>query len=129
MSDDSTVLSEMLATDGPLDTETIRDGFMRSVRAWDAKALLALLTRYLAQPLSDSETAWAYMHLANALAVSGSPAGAVETHETFESWLPGKSPRLSFKSPYYAASECSLTSQQTPAQGLAPLASFAHTPG
>ena len=100
MSDDSAALLEMLASDGPLDTETIRDGFMRSVCAWDSKALAALLTRYLAQPLSDSETAWAYMNLANALAVSGSPAGSVQTHETFEAWLPGKSPRLSATFPY-----------------------------
>lgn len=53
MSDDSAALLQMLASDRSLDTETIRDGFMRAVRAWDAKAFLALLTRYLAQPLSD----------------------------------------------------------------------------
>jgi tetratricopeptide (TPR) repeat protein len=104
MSDDAAALLRMLAMDHPLDTETIRDGFMRSVRAWDTEAQSTLLTRYLGQPLSDSETAWAYMNLANALACGDRAAAAVETHETFETWLPGKSPRLSFTFPYYASS-------------------------
>ena len=44
MSDDSVALLQMLAGDSPLDAETIRDGFMWAVRAWDAKSYLALLT-------------------------------------------------------------------------------------
>jgi hypothetical protein len=58
------------------------------------------MIRYLSQPLSDSETAWAYKNLANAFAVGERSAGAVPTHESFERWLPDKSPSLSAKFPY-----------------------------
>lgn len=94
-------LLRVLATDGPLDTETIRSGWMLLWwRERDAEATSRLLTRYLTQPLSDSETAWAYMKLANAYAVGERPVEAVSTHEVFERWLPGKSPRLSSKLPH-----------------------------
>ena len=63
------------------------------------------MMRYLTQPLPDSETAWAYLHLANAIAMSGNAAGAVLAHEALENWLPGKSPRLSIRWPYNPASE------------------------
>jgi len=64
-----------------------------------------LLRRYLAQSLSDSETAWAYQTLANVLACSERAAEAVEVHEAFERWLPGTSPRLSQEFPGYPAPE------------------------
>jgi tetratricopeptide (TPR) repeat protein len=97
-------LLQLLATDGPLDSETVRNGWMLLwSRECDFEATSKLLTRYLAQPLSDSETAWAYIHLANSLAVAEHAAEAVHAHETFERWLPGKSPWLSSKWPYYAA--------------------------
>jgi hypothetical protein len=67
----------------------------------DFTRFAGLLTRYLSQPLSDSETAWAYKHLANVFACGGEPAEAVRVHEAFERWLPGKSPRLSTVAPYY----------------------------
>jgi tetratricopeptide (TPR) repeat protein len=73
-----------------------------------------LFTRYLAQPLSDSETAWAYIHLANSLAVTEHAAEAVHAHETFERWLPGKSPRLSSKYPYYPAPDGSPEERMDP---------------
>jgi hypothetical protein len=99
-------LLQVLATDGPLDSETVRDGWMLLwSRECDFEARSKLLTRYLAQPLSDSETAWAYINLANSLAVTEHEAEAVHVHETFERWLPGKSPRLSSTWPYYAASD------------------------
>ena len=100
-----TVLFERLAQDGPVDDETLRDGFVLLWRKRDWPALAALLMRYLAQPLSESETAWAYVHLANAVVMSGSAAGAVLAHETFERWLPGKSPRLSADWPFYPVPE------------------------
>jgi tetratricopeptide (TPR) repeat protein len=97
-------LRQVLATDGPLDSETVRNRWMRLwSRECDFEATFTLLTRYLVQPLSDSETAWAYINLANSLAVTGHAAEAVHTHETFERWLPGKSPRLSSRWPYYPA--------------------------
>ena len=57
------------------------------------------------QPLSDSETAWTYRTLANVLACSEYAAEAVDVHEAFERWLPGKSPRLSAKVPWYPADD------------------------
>jgi RNA polymerase sigma-70 factor (ECF subfamily) len=95
----------MLGRDAPLDEPTLRDGFLLLWRKRDWPGLAALLMRYLTQPLSDSETAWAYLHLANMIAVSGSAAGAVLAHEAFERWLPGKSPRLSAHWPFYPVSE------------------------
>ena len=57
-----------------IDTATVREQFQRFSRQWDDNSLLAdyadLLRRYLSQPLSDSETAWAYVTLANVLACS-----------------------------------------------------------
>lgn len=98
-------LVRVLEQDGPLDVETVRDGFILLWRRRDWPLLASLLMRYLAQPLSDSETAWAYVHLANAIVMSGSAAGAVLAHEAFERWLPGKSPRLSANWPYYPVPE------------------------
>jgi len=95
----------MLGRDAPLDEPTLRDGFLLLWRKQDWPGLAALLMRSLTQPLSDSETAWAYLHLANAIAVSGSAAGAVLAHEAFERWLPGKSPRLSAHWPFYPVSD------------------------
>jgi hypothetical protein len=43
----------------------------------------------------------AYKNLANAFAVGERSAEAVLTHESFERWLPDKSPRLSAKFPHY----------------------------
>jgi RNA polymerase sigma factor (sigma-70 family) len=89
---------------GPLDQETVRDGFIVLWRKQDWKTLSALMMRYLSQPLSDSETAWAYLHLANALGIEGSAAGAVLAHEAFERWLPGRTPCLAAHWPYYPTS-------------------------
>ena len=100
-----TALFQTLRKDAPLDDRTVRDGFTLLWRKRDWSALAALLMRYLTQPLSDSEIAWAYVHLANMIAVGGSAAGAVLAHEAFERWAPGKSPRLSAHWPYYPVSE------------------------
>jgi hypothetical protein len=89
--------------DAPLTAATVRAEFVRMRQQWDEKGWVSLMTRYLSQPLSDSETAWAYKNLANAFAVGGRSAEAVHAHETFELWLPGKSPRLSTQFPYYPA--------------------------
>src|SRR6186997_322933 len=95
-------LRQLPATDAPLDVETVRTGWMQLwLRECDFEATSRLLTRYLAQSLSESETAWAYIHLANSLAVAEHAAEAVHVHETFERWLPGTSPRLSSTWPYY----------------------------
>src|SRR5256885_2757714 len=94
--------------DAPLDAATAREEFERWARQEnnepsdpDVARFAGLLTRYLSQPLSDSEAAWAYKHLANVFACGGEPAEAVRVHEAFEQWLPGKSPRLSVEAPYY----------------------------
>lgn len=100
-----TALFQTLGRDAPLDDQTVRDGFTLLWRKRDWAALAALLMRYLTQPLSDSETAWAYLHLANAVAMSGSAAGAVLAHEAFERWLLGRSPCLSAHWPYFPVSE------------------------
>lgn len=98
-------LFQILGKAAPLDDLSLRDGFLLLWRKWDFPALSGLLMRALTQPLSESETAWSYLHLANAVAMSGSAAGAVLAHEAFERWLPGKSPRLSAQWPYYPAVE------------------------
>ena len=100
-----TALFQRLGNDAPLDDETLRDGFLLLWRQWNFPALSGFLMRSLSQPLSDSETAWTYLHLANAVAMSGSAAGAVLAHEAFERWLPGKSPRLSVHWPYSPVAE------------------------
>jgi tetratricopeptide (TPR) repeat protein len=95
-----------------IDAATVREKFQRFVRQWDDKLLFAdfsaLLSQYLAQPLPDSETAWTYQTLANVLACSERAAEALDVYERFESWLPGKSPRLSMNWPRYPAPENSL---------------------
>jgi tetratricopeptide (TPR) repeat protein len=92
-----------------IDAATVREQYERFSRQWDDKALLRdypdLLRRYLLQPLSDSETAWAYQTLANVLACNEHAAGAVDVYEAFESWLPGRSPRLSATFPCYPVPE------------------------
>ena len=92
-----------------IDAAMVREQFRRFSRQWDDNSLLTdyadLLTRYLSQPLSDSETTWAYQTLANVLACSERAAEAVDVHEAFERWLPGTSPRLSSTFPRYAAPE------------------------
>lgn len=93
-------LFQMLAMGDSLDAQTVRDGLTLLRRRQEWAALSSLLMRYLPQPLSDSEAAWAYLHLANSIAMSGNAAGAVLAHETFERWLPGRSPRLSARWPY-----------------------------
>jgi hypothetical protein len=95
-------MSDTSQTSNP-DVATIRQEFERLCRHDKPKELVALLTRYLKQPLSDSETAWAYKNLANALAVGEHAAEAVLIHETFERWLPGKSPRAAIQFPSYPA--------------------------
>jgi hypothetical protein len=94
--------------DVPIDAATIRREFEQWARQEndvsdgdDFTRFSELLTRYLAQPLSDSERAWAYKHLANVFACGGRPAEAVRVHEAFEQWLPGKSPRLLSKPPFF----------------------------
>ena len=88
-----------------IDAATVREQFQRFSRQWDDHSLLTdyadLLRRYLLQPLSDSETAWAYQTLANVLACREHAAEAVAVHEAFERWLPGHSPRLSAGFPGY----------------------------
>jgi len=92
-----------------IDAATVREQFQRFARQWDDKLRLAdfaaLLQQYLAQPLSDSETAWAFQTLANVLAVSEHAAEALDVYDRFERWLPGRSPRLSAKWPRYPAPE------------------------
>ena len=95
-------LVERLAQDAPLDSQTAHDGFLLLWRKQDWTTLSSLLMRYLAEPLSNSETAWAYLHLANTI---NSVAGVVLAHETFERWMPGKTPRLSFRWPYFPVPE------------------------
>ena len=95
--------------DNSLDAATVREEFERRWVRQEANVeseagfsrFAGVLTRYLSQPLSDSETAWAYKHLANVFACGGEPAEAVRVHEEFERWLPGKSPRLSVEPPYF----------------------------
>ena len=87
---------------------------LRAVAECDFKTASTLLTRYLAQPHSDSETAWAYIHLANSLAVTEHAAEAVRAHETFEQWVPGKCPLLSSKWPYYPARDDSHEARMGP---------------
>ena len=92
-----------------IDAATVREQFERFSRQWDDNSLLTdyadLLRRYLLQPLSDSETAWAYHTLANVLACGEHAAEAVNVYEAFERWLLGRSPRLSAKFPRYPAPE------------------------
>ena len=100
-----------------IDAATVREQFERFSRQWDDNSLLRdyadLLKQYLLQPLSDSETAWAYQTLANVLACSEHAAEALDVYEAFERWLPGRSPRLSAKFPGYPAPEDS----REPARG------------
>ena len=92
-------------TNSALTTEQVREACRRLERAWDSEGLTTLMTRYLAQPLSDSETAWAYMNLANAHAWGGRPAQSVSAHEAFEGWLPGRTPKLPLEWPHYPPAE------------------------
>lgn len=87
---------------------------LRAVAECDFETASSLLTRYLAQPRSDSEIAWAYIHLANSLAVTAQAAEAVRAHETFEQWVAGKYPLLSSKWPYYPAGDDSQEAQMGP---------------
>ena len=95
-------LFQRLRQDAPLDSQTAHDGLILLWRKQDWPALSALMMRYLSEPLSDSETAWAYLHLANTI---GSAAGAVLAHEAFERWLPGRAPCLSARWPFYPVSD------------------------
>ena len=92
-----------------IDAATVREQYQRFSRQWDDHSILSefadVLRQYLSQPLSDSETAWAYQTLANVLACSERSAEAVDVHEAFERWLPGKHPRLAANYPGYPAPE------------------------
>ena len=118
-----------------IDAATVREQFQRFTRQSDDNSLLTdyadLLRRYLSQPLSDSESAWAYQTLANVLACSEHAAEAVDVHEAFERWLPGKSPRLSSTWPYYpppdGSSEVSMGPDEIRVTFLAQSVEFATT--
>ena len=56
-------LLQLLASGEPLRVEVVRDGLRLLWRKWDFEPVSRLLTRYLGQPLFDSETAWAYKNL------------------------------------------------------------------
>jgi hypothetical protein len=103
-------MSDDQAAVGALDFAEVCGLFERLVFQRDDEPLETLLTRYasllrrfLAQPVGDSEAAWAHQSLANFLAVAERAAEAVSAHETFERWLPGKAPRLSPEFPHYPA--------------------------
>lgn len=96
-----TALFQILSDTTPLDEQSLRNGFMVLWHKQDWQSLSTLLMRYLKLPLNASETAWAYLHLANTIAMSGSAAGAVLAYETFERWIPGKSLTLSAQWPFY----------------------------
>ena len=68
-----------------IDAATVREQFQLFARQWDDNSRLtdfaALLNQYLSQPLSDSETAWAYRTLANVLACSEHAAEALDVYE------------------------------------------------
>ncbi|HVK05609.1 MAG TPA: RNA polymerase sigma factor [Armatimonadaceae bacterium] len=96
-------LDDVLATDTLLAWGDAQAGFLLLEHQNDRKAQGALLSRYLAQPLDESQRAWALLHLANAQACGGEAVGAVLAHEALELWLPGRSPRLSAHWPYYPA--------------------------
>jgi len=98
-------LFKLVRTGEDLSVEAVRNGYTVLSRKVDFTGLSALLMRYLRQPLSASEEAWAYLKLAGALAESGSSAGAVLAHEAFERSLVGKTPRLSWYSPHFPVSE------------------------
>lgn len=99
-----------------IDTATIRERFEQFSRQWDDTSLVTdfadMLRRYLSQPLSESETAWAYQTLANVLACGEHASEAVEVHEAFERWLPGKCPRLGAAFPGYPTPEGSRDAAQ-----------------
>ena len=98
-----TALFQLLSDTTPLDGQSLRNGFMLLWHKQDWQSLSTLLMRSLKLPLTDSETAWAYLHLANTIAMSGSAAGAVLAYETFERWMPRKPLTLSAQWPYYPA--------------------------
>jgi RNA polymerase sigma factor (sigma-70 family) len=98
-------LNDLLAAPGPLEWESVRAGVYLLWWENDLRTLAALLMRYVAQPLDDSRTAWAHLHLANACACSSDVVGAVYAYEAMERWLPGRHPRLSVTWPYEPAPE------------------------
>ena len=79
----------------------LQEGFMLLWRKWDFAAMSALLGWTVAQNYTDSQKAWAYLHLANSIAMTGSAAGAVMAHENFENWASGRTLALSHDWPCY----------------------------
>ena len=88
-----------------LEFSEVKNGFTLLWRKWDFSAMSSFLTWFIAQPITDSQRAWAYIHLANSFAVKDSPAGAVITYETFERWLPERRICLSQNWPYFPGDE------------------------
>lgn len=95
-----TGLDGLIQQDNPMDFATVRSGFLLLTRQNDQPAIAALLMHFLGDTHSDSETTWAYLHMANALAIARQPVGAVLAHQAWEQWLPGRQPRLSSHWPY-----------------------------
>ncbi|MBC8142523.1 MAG: sigma-70 family RNA polymerase sigma factor, partial [Armatimonadetes bacterium] len=78
-------LRRVLESGTTITDELCRDALTLLWQRWDFQTLAAFLSRYLVEPnLSASHRAWAYLHLANALALTGSAAGAVLAHEAWE---------------------------------------------
>lgn len=95
-----TGLDALVLRNNPLDFLTVRNGFMLLTRQNDQAAIAALLMRFLRDTRDDSESTWAYLHMANALAIGGQPVGAVLAHQSWEQWASGRQPRLSSQWPY-----------------------------
>ena len=93
-------MTRIVAGDAAISWQTARDGFALLWEQWEFAPMTSLLMRFLAEPRTDGQTAWAYLHLANALALGGSSAGAVLAHEAFERLLAGKTYRLSRQWPH-----------------------------
>ncbi len=93
-------LDGLIQQDTPMDFATARSGFLLLTRQNDQPAIATLMMHFLGDTHTDSETTWAYLHMANALAIAGQPVGAVLAHQAWEQWLPGRQPRLSPHWPY-----------------------------
>lgn len=79
-------LKRLLQDGNELDTNTVHAG--RNLLSWltDRDTTISLLSRYLAQPLSPSEEAWARWHLVDDLAVARRCEEVVVHQQEFLAW-------------------------------------------
>jgi RNA polymerase sigma factor (sigma-70 family) len=114
--------SDRMNDTAPLDPETVRSGNNLLFLIGDHDSNVALMRRYLTQPLSISEEAWARFFLVNTLSGAERSQEVVSVQEELSRWMesltPDNMPRLSCAWPFLPVPDTDSTTEIYPQDSL-----------